>query len=239
MKAYFLVSTVIFFIHIYGNTSICSATKDTLQSKSKREGSEIDLLSYSIPPMNGKPVSIGALMELKAKGIPMMEEEIVAAKKQKSWQQMDSLFQAHYPSLNDPETQFVFEEHMAQIILKDFGLLLNTDKTALERTAFYTELLYKNKGVHAGYLCLALTQLKGYWPKEKIKEYAQVTHNRIKAEIEKRGDSVQQIRENFRENTKALSPQELARAEKVVGGIIKSHDENVYFLKKIEHLMEE
>ncbi|MFN3380585.1 MAG: hypothetical protein ACK41O_14100 [Runella zeae] len=189
--------------------------------------------------MNGKPVSIGALMELKAKGIPMMEEEIVAAKKQKSWQQMDSLFQAHYPSLNDPETQFVFEEHMAQIILKDFGLLLNTDKTALERTAFYTELLYKNKGVHAGYLCLALTQLKGYWPKEKIKEYAQVTHNRIKAEIEKRGDSVQQIRENFRENTKALSPQELARAEKVVGGIIKSHDENVYFLKKIEHLMEE
>lgn len=216
-----------------------SYTQDTVTGKSTREGAEIDLLTYSIPPRNGHPVSVGTLSELRAKGIPMLEEEIEQAKKQKSWEQIDSLFQANYASFDDGETKFVFEEHLSQIILKDFGLLLKSDKKSLERTAFYTEILLKNKGVHSGHICLALNQLKGYWPKDKIKEYAQITHDRTLGEIERMENPIIQIKQRFKDNTKGLPPQELARAEKVVGKMIKTHDENVYFLKKLKSLMEE
>ncbi len=216
-----------------------SYTQDTVIGKNTRQGMDIDLLTYSIPPRNGHPVSVGTLSELRAKGIPMLEEDIEKTKKQKSWQQMDSLFQANYASFDDGETKFVFEEHLSQIILKDFGLLLKSDQKSLERIAFYTEILLKNKGVHSGHIYLALTQLKGYWPKEKIKEYVQITHDRTLGEIGRMENPMIQIKQRFSDNTKGLPPQELVRAEKVVGKMIKTHNENVYFLKKLKSLAEE
>lgn len=216
-----------------------SYSQNAKKDKSTREGAEIDLLTYSIPPRDGHPVSVGTLSELRDKGIPVMEEDIEKAKKQKSWEQMDSLFQANYHSFNDGESKFVFEEHLAQIILKDFGLLLKSDQKSLERIAFYTEILLKNKGVHSGHIYLGINQLKSYWSKDKIKEYAQITYDRTLAEVSRMEEPITQIKQRFSDNTKGLPPQELARAEKVVGKMIKTHDENVYFLKKLKTLIEE
>lgn len=208
-------------------------------NKNARIASEIDLLTYSIPPHEGKPVSVGALMDLKSRGLPMLESDIEIEKAKKTWQQMDSLFVAVYPTITDPQTRFVWEEHMAQVILKDFKLLLSTEVKALEKIAFYTDILHRNQGVHAGHLYLALTKLKGFWSEQKIREYSQTALKRVNVMLTQSEEKVLLMKQNAEKNLQNLSVQERKEAEKSLGRIFKMYDEHIYFSTKLKTLSQD
>lgn len=230
--------TFLFALLLAGCNSKEQINQDTIPTRNSRMGNEIGLLTYSIPPKDGIPVSSNTLSQLRSKGLPTMETDILQEKKQKTWQQMDSLFTTIYPSITDEETKFVFEEHMAQIILNDFGLLMSSDPKTFERIAFYIDILHRNKGVHAGHIYLGLLKLKGFWPEQKIKEYSRVAYERVEGMLTRKGDSIMRMKQQAEKNLKNLPPQERSFAEKSLERIFRIDDEQIYFSAKLKLLSE-
>ncbi|GAA4466613.1 hypothetical protein GCM10023189_49000 [Nibrella saemangeumensis] len=181
----------------------------------------------------GREAVGAAKARLAAMGIPFLFEEIDQLRQTRSWTYIDSIFVANQPQIEADPLGPVIKEHVSQIILRDFNLVLQPGDKASARIVYYVKCLVDSDSPHPGLVYIGINRLTNtLTPQERI-QLAESQYNRSAVFMEKDAQNFRKMRASL----DALPEEERNKMGVGVYKLLGLYDEVAYFMPKLKELM--